>query len=100
MSNGLAATTGTDNVVRVWQLDTREVVLELPLNSRISNVEFLDESHVLAVGLDGEVLVFTLDSDELKSIARQRLTRGFTHEECTIYNINPYPALEEMRAGS
>ena len=31
--------------------------------------------------------------------ARQRMVRSFTDDECRTYDIDPYPTLEEMRAG-
>ena len=100
VSGELAATAGSDNVIRVWNLSSGEVILEVPLNSRVPNVEFLDDDHVMAVSLEGDVLVFTLDPKELKEIALDRLTRGFTEEECGIYGIDPCPSLEEIRAAA
>lgn len=44
--------------------------------------------------------MFTLDPEELKSIALDRLTRGFTEEECGTYEVDPCPTLQEMWDGS
>jgi hypothetical protein len=43
--------------------------------------------------------VFTLDVEELLGIARDRLTRGFTPEECVAYDLDPCPSLTAVRAG-
>jgi DNA-binding SARP family transcriptional activator/WD40 repeat protein len=93
----LVATTGDDNVVRVWDLETGRVLLEVELASGSGNVEFIDEDHILVVTYDGQVLSFTLDPEELKAIALDRITRGLTEEECGIYDIDPCPTLEEIR---
>lgn len=97
ITGDIAATVGADNVVRAWDLATEDVLLEVRLGIPVSNVEFIDESHIMVVTLDGEILIFTLDPEELKSIALDRLTRGLSEEECSIYDIDPCPTLEEMR---
>lgn len=52
----------------------------------IENVEFLDDRHLLVAPANGpDVVIVTLDVDELLRIARSRLTRGFTREECRTY---------------
>ena len=96
----LVATTGDDREVRVWDLERKEVLLEVELASDTGNLEFVDENHIMAVSLEGDVLVFTHDPKELKEIALDRLTRGLTDEECGIYDIDPCPSLEEMRAAA
>jgi len=53
----------------------------------------------MVISQDGSVLVFTMDADELQQIARSRLTRGFTEEECASFNIDPCSTLEETRNG-
>lgn len=97
VSGDLMATAGTDDVVRVWDVETGGILFEVPVDLTPRNAEFLDESHILVTTVEGEVLVFTLDPEELKSIAYDRLTRGFTEEECVTYEIDPCPTLREMR---
>ncbi len=53
-----------------------------------------------AIGDEGVVRVFALELGELTRIATTRLTRSFTDTECQIYNIDPCPTLEEVRARS
>ena len=94
----VVATAGTDDEVRVWDVEADDLLLEVQLDTTPRNVEFLDESHFLVTTTEGEVFVFTLDPEELKSIALTRLTRGFTEDECGNYEIDPCPTLPEMRA--
>ena len=42
--------------------------------------------------IPGPIQVLTLDFDELLVIARERLNRGFTQEECVQYLIDPCPS--------
>jgi DNA-binding SARP family transcriptional activator/WD40 repeat protein len=93
----IAATIGSDDVVRAWDLKTGEVILEVSLAASVDNVEFIDDSHIMVLTNEGNVLVFTLDPEELGGIALDRLTRGLTDEECTIYDLDPCPTLAEMR---
>jgi hypothetical protein len=38
-----------------------------------------------------------MDGEELIEIATQRLTRGFTTEECASFNIDPCLTLDEIK---
>lgn len=51
--------------------------------------------------LDGEtrrLTELTIDPDQLMASARQRLTRSFTESECSTYEIDPCPTLEELKS--
>ncbi len=95
----LVATTTFDKVVRVQTLDTHELMLEVELDVKAENVEWLNDDHLLVVALDGDPLVFTMNGEELAQIARERLTRGLSDEECSSFDIDPCPTLEEIRVG-
>lgn len=41
----------------------------------------------------------TSDMPELLTIARNRVTRGFTADECATSHIDPCPDLEAIRGG-
>ena len=94
----LVATVGFDNVVRVQSLDTHELELEIGLDVKAENIEWLNDDHLMVMAIDGSVLVFTVNSDELQEIALEALTRGFTDEECASFGIIPCPTLEEIRS--
>ena len=51
-------------------------------------------SHIVSFFPDGVLRVFTLDTDELISIARSRLTKGLTQDECATFGLDPCPAFE------
>jgi hypothetical protein len=54
---------------------------------------------LLVTTSDGPVLVLTLDWEELLDVARSRVTRSFSEEECEVYHIDPCPTLDELRDG-
>jgi WD40 repeat protein len=74
-------------LVRIWDLRSGKPLQDLPFGDvPIENVEFLDNRHLLVAPATGpDVQIVTLDIDELIRIARSRLTRGFTQEECRTY---------------
>ena len=58
----------------------------LPLQQEVTNVEFVGERHLLVTERDGPAAyVMTADVDELLEIARSRVTRELTDEECQTY---------------
>jgi WD40 repeat protein len=81
------ATADFSGAVRVWDLQSGKPLQAIPFGDiPIENVEFLDDRHFLVVPANGgDVLTMTLDVDELLRIARSRLTRRFTQEECRTY---------------
>jgi WD40 repeat protein len=93
----LIATSTFDKVVRVQTLDTHELVLEVQLDVKAENLEFLDDDHLLVITLSEDAFIFTMDGEELMEIAKARLTRGFTEEECASFGIDPCLTLEEIR---
>ena len=96
----LIASAGGDGFVRVWDLASRSLVTEIEFDvEEMANVEFIDDTHLLVTsGLGSEAIVITLDPDELLSIARSRLTRSFTVEECATFEVDPCPTLADMQA--
>jgi WD40 repeat protein len=95
----LVANATFDKVVRVQTLDTHELLLEINLPVKAENVEWIDDTHLLVITLSDVAFIFTMDGEELMQIATQRLTRGFTAEECASFNIDPCPTLDEIRNG-
>ena len=95
----LIASGGLDGVVRVWDSATQKLVHTFPLGAaEITNVAFInDDLNLMASPSGGPVVILTMDAGELLSIARSRLTRGLTARECSDFNIDPCPTLEEMK---
>jgi hypothetical protein len=52
----------------------------------LTSVAFSPDGKRLAIGAaDGVVRVYVLPVDELEAVARSRLTRGWTKDECAQY---------------
>lgn len=67
-------------------LSTGEALQGIPLSEQVQNVEFADERHLFVTGSAGpDAYVMTADVDELLEIARSRVTRDLTDEECQTY---------------
>jgi class 3 adenylate cyclase/WD40 repeat protein len=96
----LIATGGADGFLRVRETDSGRLVHEVQFpGTEVQGLVFLNDHHV-AVGLrSGDVVVVTVDPDELISVVRASLTRGFTEAECARYNFgDDCPTLDEMRS--
>jgi WD40 repeat protein len=82
------ATSSSDGSVRVWdpRSGTEVVALHGPTSASVSGVRFSpDGSRVVSTSRDGVVRVWALTLDELVALARGRLTRGLTDDECRQY---------------
>lgn len=94
------ATSGFDGTVRLWKLDIGEEVREMSSGEEISlltdqpvplgGIDFSpDGRSVVTAGDDGMVRVFTVAVEDLIDLARFRLSRGFSEEECQTYLHKP-----------
>jgi WD40 repeat protein len=89
------ATGGVDGVVRVYDALSCELFQAIPIGGEITNVEFVNDEHILAVPRSGPGYIVTTDVAELLELAADRLTRTFASEECDTYRIDPCPAEPE-----
>jgi len=84
---GTVAVGGSDGSVRLW--DLREGREPVTLQGHVAIVESLDfstdGSQLVSAGNDGNVRVWALRLDDLLDIARDKLTRGLTTDECQRY---------------
>jgi WD40 repeat protein len=75
-----------DSLVRVWDPATGERIAEFFTDRDAERLPFFDISsdgrHMIALGGDDTLRVYTLDTDELIQIAKDRVTRSFTEDEC------------------
>ena len=80
----LIATASYDGIAKLWDAETGlELTTLYGHNSGVADVEFSPDGKLLyTASVDGTNRVFLLDIDELMALARSRLTRGFTEEEC------------------
>ncbi|MFN2483547.1 MAG: WD40 repeat domain-containing protein, partial [Candidatus Limnocylindria bacterium] len=95
----LIATGSSDGFVRVWDAATFALVHEIFVGDmQVQGVAFATATHVAIVAGAGDILVDTINNDELLSIARRSLTRGFTDIECERFNFGEScPTLAELR---
>jgi WD40 repeat protein/DNA-binding XRE family transcriptional regulator len=86
--DGLQLATGSeDNTFKLW--DAQTGILKMTFvgpKATISSLAFSpDGRHLAASSRDGIVHVYTLDLQELVEIARRRIVRSLTDEECQQY---------------
>ncbi len=76
-----------DGTVSVWSLDETQELFTLPAHRDLIIALSFDQSvdRVLSADLSGIVNVRSLDTATLADLARSRLTRSLTDEECLTY---------------
>lgn len=78
------ASASFDRLAKVWDVTTGEELASLYGNaSNVFGVSFSPEGNQLATaGADGTIRLYTLRIDDLIALARSRLTRSLTEDEC------------------
>jgi WD40 repeat protein len=78
---------GGDGTVSVWDAhDGHELINVRAHGGAVSSLDFrADGSQFLSASGDGTVRIWALRLDDLQAIARAKLTRGFTTDECRTY---------------
>ena len=78
------ASAGFDRLAKVWDAHTGNELFSLYGNtSNVFGVSFSPDGKYLATaGADGSIRTYALQMDELISLAKARLTRTLTNEEC------------------
>lgn len=76
------ATSSLDGTTRLWDATTGENLLMLPVAGQAS---FLQEGKELAIGTESGLYGFVLPLDDLIALAKSRLTRTLTTDECQQY---------------
>jgi WD40 repeat protein len=82
---------GFDGVLTLWDAPSGEVLLRIEHPGPIGGASFSPEgNHVMVTVNDAEggqhaVRIYTLDVDELVGIARKKVTRQLTDDECRSY---------------
>jgi WD40 repeat protein len=86
-TSDLLATAGEDATAKLWNLATGKRLLTLRGHSAtVTALAFNPGGTRLATGgADGTVRVYVLPIEELMTISRARLTRGWTAAECARY---------------
>jgi WD40 repeat protein/serine/threonine protein kinase len=86
---------------KVWDVETGQRLLTLKDHSDvIFDVAFSpDGRHLTTASVDGTVRVHLLDLEELKELAKSRLTRGWTPDECQQFLHSPDCPLGDYEVG-
>ena len=86
---GYLVTGHSGEVLRFWHLDSGEAWLSLPVNSGSNTLHAMTPNGRYHYYEDagGVVRRFPLDPEELAQLARERVQRDFTTEECTRFLI-------------
>lgn len=81
------ATASEDGAAKVWDAESGQDLLTLTVQPQgLLDVAVTPDGRYLATaGRDGAVRLFALDTGELVSLARSRVTRSLTDEECQRY---------------
>jgi len=92
------ATGSGDNTAKIWDVETGDELLTLPgSQGGVYGLAFsvLDGgTHLAVASNDGVVRTFTLQIDELLTLAQTRVTRSFTAAECQKYlHVEQCPSL-------
>jgi WD40 repeat protein len=96
----ILATSGFDGTVRLWDLEFGEMQTDPNSSEALSiltdqslpleGVDFSpDGRYVVSAGEDGLLRVFAVSIEDLMALARSRLSRGFTEDECQTYLHKP-----------
>jgi WD40 repeat protein len=80
------ALTSWDKSLRIWDLETgRELITLEATSAPVIVIWTADGKRLLSAQDDGIIQVYAMDIDLLMSLARTRVTRSFTPEECRKY---------------
>lgn len=82
---GRLATTGFDGLVRLWDIDSGDMLVEFRAEVDIPVVAFSPDGSTLFYPDGGNIARFYMDPDRLVEPARALLTRDFTPDECARY---------------
>lgn len=97
----MVALADRDGGIHVLDLQTGDLIELISQADRdITNIEFInDDRHLLITSSTGPAEILTLDPNELVNIARSRISRGFSAEECEFYQLDPCPTHANLSTG-
>ena len=76
-------TAGSDGLIRVWSVESGKLAHEVDLGDDWAKAVVFTENDEVLVGTDaGLVVTLTVDTERLIDIARSRLIRDLTEQEC------------------
>jgi WD40 repeat protein len=88
------ASSSPDKTTRIWDLTTRQEVLTLPEGGLYSRLAFSpDGTRLASANVQGGLHVYLVRMEDLVALAKSRLTRALTPEECQQYlHVEQCPA--------
>jgi WD40 repeat protein len=92
-----AASASTDNTVRIWDVASgRELITMAAHSDPVHAVAWSqDGKYLLSAGTDLIIQVYAMDIDLLLNLARSRVTRNLTREECNKYlHVDEVPPIQ------
>ena len=83
----LIATASVDRSAKLWDANTGELVATLLTSpDKITSVAFSRDGNILALGSEtGAIRFYNTHFDSILALARLRVTRSLTEQECRIY---------------
>jgi WD40 repeat protein len=81
------ASGASDNTVKLWDLATGQELTTMYVQSGVLNgmAASRDGTRIATAAADGTIRTYVVDTDELVAMARSRVTRSLTTEECQKY---------------
>ncbi|MFN8412256.1 MAG: hypothetical protein U0Z26_07705 [Anaerolineales bacterium] len=82
----IATATG-DGIIKMWAIDNGSLLYTMPpSNTSINKIKFNPDGKILAAGgADGIVRFYYVQNEDIVSLAKARITRSLTEEECQTY---------------
>lgn len=84
-ADGVVATVGFDGMVKLWDLDSEDLLLEFEADIFAPLVRFTPDGTHLLYPHGSSIRRIPVDSSELRALAGQLLTRDFLPDECSRY---------------
>jgi hypothetical protein len=84
-ADGIVATAGFDGMIRLWDLDSEDLLLEFEAEMGTPVVRFSSDGTHLLYPHKGSIHRIPVDAHELRNLAAQLLTRDFLPDECSRY---------------
>jgi serine/threonine protein kinase/WD40 repeat protein len=83
--SGVVGTAGYDGMVRLWDLETENLIFEFESEGGVPVVHFSPGGSELLYPAGQSIRRMPVDPDDLRQLADQLLTRGFLPDECARY---------------
>jgi WD40 repeat protein len=84
--DGTRFAAGVGSELRVWNARNGQQLLAMPSDGSINSIAWSpNDKRLIGATFNGNVHVYAMDIHDLMTLARQRVTRDLTHDQCRIY---------------